>query len=42
MDGKLVWKSGVSFTAETNSGFKVNMDTPVDHGGSGTGPSLWN
>ena len=39
MDGKLVWKSGVSFTAETNSGFKVNMDTPVDHGGSGTGPS---
>jgi len=39
MDGKLVWKSGMSFTAETNSGFNVNLDTPVDHGGSGTGPT---
>ena len=39
MNGKLVWKSGMSFTAETNSGFNVNMDTPVDHGGNGTGPS---
>ena len=39
MDGKLVWKSGMSFTAETNSGFNVNMDTPVDYGGNGTGPS---
>jgi putative redox protein len=37
MNGKLVWKSGVSFTAETNSGIKVNMDTPVDRGGGGTG-----
>ena len=39
MEGKLVWKSGMSFTAETNSGFKVNMDTSVEHGGSGTGPT---
>lgn len=39
MEGKLIWKSGFSFTAETNSGFNVNLDTAVDHGGSGTGPS---
>jgi len=39
MNGKLVWKSGMSFTAETNSGFNVNMDTPVDYGGNGIGPS---
>ena len=39
MEGKVVWKSGVSFTGETSSGFSVNLDTQVKHGGGGTGPS---
>jgi putative redox protein len=39
MDGKVIWKSGMAFDAVTNSGFKIAIDTPVDHGGSGTGPT---
>jgi putative redox protein len=39
MEGKLIWKTGVAFEAITNSGFTVPFDTPVDHGGTGTGPS---
>jgi putative redox protein len=39
MEGKVIWKSGMSFDAITNSGFKIALDTTVDHGGGGTGPS---
>lgn len=29
----------MAFNAVTNSGFTVGLDTPVDHGGTGTGPT---
>ena len=38
MDGKLVWKSGLSFAGLTSSGFTVPMDASVDHGGANDGP----
>jgi putative redox protein len=37
MDGKLVWKSGLSFNGLTDSGFTVPMDASVDHGGANDG-----
>ncbi len=39
MDGKLVWKSGLSFSGITGSGFTVPIDTSVKHGGLNEGPS---
>jgi len=39
MDGKVIWKSGLAFDAITNSGFRIGLDTAVDHGGGGSGPS---
>ena len=38
MEGKVIWKSGFAFDAVTNSGFKLALDTSVDHGGTNTGP----
>ena len=38
MDGKVVWKSGLSFAGLTGSGFTVPMDASVDHGGANEGP----
>jgi putative redox protein len=39
MEGKVIWKKGMAFDAVTNSGFIIAFDTPVEHGGSGTGSS---
>jgi len=39
MDGKLVWKSGLSFSGLTGTGFTVPIDTSVNHGGLNEGPS---
>ena len=38
MDGKVVWKSGLSFAGLTGSGFTVPMDASADHGGANEGP----
>ena len=39
MDGKIVWKSGLSFSGLTGTGFTVPIDTSVSHGGLNEGPS---
>jgi putative redox protein len=39
MDAKVTWKSGLSFTGATGSGFEVPLGTTVEHGGAGDGAS---
>ncbi len=39
MEGKLVWKKGMAFDAQTGSGFSVPMDTTLEHGGTNAGPT---
>jgi putative redox protein len=39
MDAKVTWKSGMSFTGVSGSGFEVPMGTSVEHGGAGDGAS---
>ncbi|MEA5079068.1 MAG: OsmC family protein [Anaerolineaceae bacterium] len=38
MDAKVTWKTGLSFTGETGSGFQIPLGTAVDHGGDGSAP----
>jgi len=38
MEGKLVWKNGMSFNSQTDSGFTIPLDASVDHGGTNEGP----
>jgi putative redox protein len=39
MDSKVIWQSGVTFNGVTGSGFKVPMDTAIEHGGTNSGPT---
>ncbi len=39
MDGKIVWKSGMSFTGLSGSGFTIPLDTTLKNGGADSGPS---
>lgn len=39
MDGKVIWKSGMSFTGLSGSGFSVPVDTTSKNGGADSGPS---
>jgi putative redox protein len=39
MDSKVIWQSGVTFNGVTGSGFKVPMDTSIEHGGTNSGPT---
>jgi putative redox protein len=38
MEGKLVWKNGMSFNGLTDSGFTIPLDASTDHGGANEGP----
>jgi len=38
MNGKLIWKSGMSFNTFTDSGFPIRIDASEDHGGANEGP----
>lgn len=39
MDGKLIWKYGMSFIGISGSGFSIPIDTTKEHGGADEGPS---
>jgi putative redox protein len=39
LDSKVIWQSGVTFNGVTGSGFKVPMDTSIEHGGTNSGPT---
>ncbi len=39
MDAKVTWKSGLSFTGTSGSGFDLPLGTSVEHGGAGDGAS---
>lgn len=38
MDAKVTWKSGLTFTGKTGSGFDIPLGTGTDHGGDGSAP----
>lgn len=37
MQGKVIWKNGLAFDGLSDSGFALNLDASVEHGGANTG-----
>jgi putative redox protein len=37
MDAKVVWNQNMSFSGSSDSGFSLNLDSAIEHGGGGDG-----